>query len=418
MKVCITGTGVVCPSGLTVADLMAALTSNSSAITALPEAEEYGLTAMAGGCCPDAIEIPDIQPHLLKGLDRISIFSLSAAHQALVQAEAAGPLERSSIPIVWGSGMGGLTTLDEGYLSVLLHRKRRIRPVTVPYAMPSAPAFHLAHHLNLRGPSVTLSAACASSALAIAQGARLISAGEADVVVVGGCESMMAPIVRRAWQMAQAVCAVDPDAPAQSCRPFSARRSGFAMGEGAACLVLESMTHASARNASVLGWIRGIGHTTDAMHISKPDAASQTQAMQQALHHACVRPQDVCYVNAHGTATPVGDSSEGQAIAALFGEENAGVPVSATKAMHGHLIGAAGALEAIVTLQSMRSGQLPGNPHSQELDPVFENLNVFQGPLPLPVDSSRIAMSNSFAFGGVNVALVIEGARADMARQG
>ncbi|MFM8899941.1 MAG: beta-ketoacyl-[acyl-carrier-protein] synthase family protein [Burkholderiales bacterium] len=411
MKVCITGTGVVCPSGLTVASMMAALTSNLSAIVALPEAEEYGLTAMAGGTCPDEIDIPGIQPHLLRGLDRISIFSLSAAHQALLQAEKAGPLHRSSVPIIWGSGMGGLSTLDEGYLSVLLHRKRRIRPVTVPYAMPSAPAFHLAHHLNLRGPSFTLSAACASSALAIAQGARLISSGEAPMVVVGGCESMMSPIVRRAWQMAQAVCAVDDDSPAQSCRPFSARRSGFAMGEGAACLVLESAEHAAARNASVLGWLRGIGHTTDAMHISKPDAASQTLAMQQALHHAGVEPRDICYINAHGTATAVGDLSEGQAIEAVFAQENPKVPVSATKAMHGHLIGGAGALEAIVTLEAIRAGQLPGNPHSRELDPAFANVNVFQGPLPLPNDCKRIAMSNSFAFGGVNVALVLEGAR-------
>jgi 3-oxoacyl-[acyl-carrier-protein] synthase II len=408
MKVCITGTGVVCPSGTSVASTMAALTSNSSAIGALPEAEEYGLVAMAGGQCPDSIDIPDIAPHLMRGLDRISIFSLSAAHQALSQAELAGPLQRSPIPVIWGSGMGGLSTLDEAYRDLLLHRKRRVRPVTVPYSMPSAPAFHLAHHLGLRGPSVTLTVACASSALAIAHGARLISSGEANVVVVGGCESMMSPLVRRAWQMAQAVCGVDPSTPEQSCRPFSAQRSGFAMGEGAACLVLESCEHAAARGAPVLGWLRGIGHTTDAMHISKPDAEAQTLAMQQALNHAGIEPHEVCYVNAHGTATNVGDLSEGQAIAALFGATSPRVPVSATKAMHGHLIGAAGALEAIITLEAIRGGLLPGNPHSLDVDEAFANLNVFQGPMALTGESQRFALSNSFAFGGVNVTLALE----------
>lgn len=412
MKVCITGTGVVCPSGLTVEDTIAALTENSSAIIALPVADEYGLTDMAGGVCPDSLDIPGVAPQWLRGLDRVSLYSLSAAEQALRQSESSGaPLQRDIVPVVWGCGMGGMSTLEEAYMDLLVHRKRRARPATVPYSMPSSPAFYLAHHFGLRGPSSTLSVACASSALAIAQGARMIDSGQAEVVVVGGCESMLPPLVRRAWQMAQAVCGVDAAAPQQSCRPFSAHRSGFAMGEGAACLVLESISHAASRRATVLGWVRGIGHTTDACHISRPDAASQTLAMREALADAKINPGDICYLNAHGTATAVGDLSEGQAISDVFGAENPLVPISSTKAMHGHLIGAAGALEAIVTLEAVRRGQLPGNPHSKEVDAAFAQLNVFQGPLALAQDASRFAMSNSFAFGGVNVALIFEAAR-------
>jgi 3-oxoacyl-[acyl-carrier-protein] synthase II len=255
-----------------------------------------------------------------------------------------------------------------------------------------------------------MSVACASSALAIAQGARLIANGEADVVVVGGCESMLSPPVRRTWQMSQAVCGLDEAEPEASCRPFSARRSGFAMGEGAACLVLESQAHAAARGAVVLGWLRGVGHTTDAGHISRPDAAAQAQAMRLALKQAELAPKDIAYVNAHGTATGAGDVSEATAVLEVFGDTHPSVPISSTKAMHGHLIGGAGALEAIITLEALRMGVLPGNPHTPDVDPAFAALNAFEHPLTLSGSATRFAMSNSFAFGGVNAVLVLEAA--------
>jgi 3-oxoacyl-[acyl-carrier-protein] synthase II len=408
MRVCITGLGLVCPSGLDVPSTLAALWAGQSAIQALPASAEYGGAAMACGVCPDEVPLVDIAPHLVRGIDRVSLYSLASAQQALAQAEVAGPLARAEMPLVWGCSMGGLGTLDEAYQDLITHAKRRVRPTTVPYAMPSAAAFHVAHHLGVRGPSTTLTVACASSALAIAQGCRLVATGEAPAVLVGGAESMMKPATRRAWQMSQAVCDAELAQPEQSCRPFSAARHGFAMGEGGAALVLESEASARARGAQVLGWVRGWGHTTDALHISKPDTQAQIQAMQRALAHAEVAAQDISYLNAHGTATPAGDASEGAAILAVFG--NAGVPVSATKAQHGHLIGAAGALEAILTVASLRAGLLPGNPHSAPLDPALAELNVFQEPLALPPGAARLAISNSFAFGGVNVALVLEGA--------
>ena len=157
-----------------------------------------------------------------------------------------------------------------------------------------------------------------------------------------------------------------------------------------------------------MGWVRGVGHTTDALHISRPDAPSQAQAMRQALAHAGVQPQDISYLNAHGTATVVGDLSEGQAVRDVFGEHHSQLPVSSTKALHGHLIGGAGALEAIVTLEALRRGRVPGNPHSQDVDPAFADLNIFHEAMNLPPAPRRFGMSNSFAFGGVNAVLVLE----------
>lgn len=410
MRIAITGLGAICPSGSDVPTTMAALWHNRSAIRALPAFADYGLAPMACGVVSDDVSLPGIAPHLVRGIDRVSLFSIACAQEALAQAEAAGPLPRATMPLLWGCSMGGLGTLDEAYQDLITHAKRRVRPTTVPYAMPSAPAFHVAHHLGVRGPSTSLTVACASSALAIAQGCRLIASGEAQAVLVGGAESMMRPATRRAWQMSQAVCEAEAEHPEQSCRPFAQQRHGFAMGEGAACLVLESDDSVRARGAEVLGWVRGWGHTTDAAHISQPDLQAQAAAMRQALAHAGIEARDVAYLNAHGTATAAGDASEGRAILEVFGHDHPGLPVSSTKAHHGHLIGAAGALEAIVTLASLRAGLLPGNPHSAERDAALAELNVFQEPMALGAGASRLGLTNSFAFGGVNVALVVEAA--------
>ena len=215
-----------------------------------------------------------------------------------------------------------------------------MRPATIPYTMSSALAFQLAHHVGVRGPSLTVTVAGTSSALAIAQGARLIAVGEATVVLVrGGCDSMQTPLSLRAW---------------------------------------------------------------------RPDAPSQAQAMSQALTHSGVQPPDIRYVNAHGTAKVVGDLSEGPALREVFGEYHSQLPISSTKALHGHVIGGAGALEAIVTLEVLRCVRVPGNPHSQDVDPALANLNIFHEVMDLPPASRRFDMSNSFAFGGVNAVLVLE----------
>jgi len=412
MTVCITGMGVCTPAGTDVASLMHLLWEGRSAVQALPADEALGLQAVAGARFDGDIQLADIPPHLLRHVDRVSLMSLHSAQQALAAAEqGASPLPRDAMPLLWGCAMGGISTLDDAFHDLLTHGKRRTRPTTIPYTMPSAPAFHLAHFLGVRGPAMTLTVACASSALAIAQGCLMIRAGHAACVLVGGAESMMTPVALRGWQMTQALCPALPADPERSCRPFSASRSGFAMGEGAACLVLESADHARARGAAVLGWVRGCGHTTDAVHISRPDAASQALAMRQALAQGGVPADALAYVNAHGTATTTGDPSEAQSVADVLGRAAPHVVLGSTKGQHGHLIGAAGALEAIVTLEALRAGRLPGNPHADDLDPAFAGLHIPVATQPVGA-GRRLGLSNSFAFGGVNASLLLEAADA------
>ena len=246
-----------------------------------------------------------------------------------------------------------------------------------------------------------VSNACASSAQAIGEALRQIRRGEADLVLAGGAEAMLYPGMLRAWQAMGVMARPDPERPEQSCRPFDAARAGLVLGEGAAALVLESESHARRRGARPLAELAGYGSSCDALHLSRPDAAGQLRAMQAALADAGLQPAQIGYVNAHGTATDIGDAAEAQSLAALFGPR--GVPVSATKALHGHLLGGGGALELVAAVQALRRGRLPATAHlrTSELETQIDIVR----------DTPRVqrigaVMSNSFAFGGSNAVLV------------
>jgi 3-oxoacyl-[acyl-carrier-protein] synthase II len=411
MKIAITGLGTTCASGTSTAALMSSILSGQGAVRALNDVPEFGLTRAAAAICTDDLTIPSIAKHLLLDIDRVSLFSLHAAEQAIAQSESrhAAPLQRDSVAILWGCSMGGLSTLDAGYLDVLVRGKKRIRPTTVPMSMPSAPAFHVAHHFGLKGPVSTISAACASSALAIGQACKMIDRGEAQQMLVGGVDSMVAPTVLRAWQASGALASAHLGDPRLSCKPFDAQRQGFVMGDGAAALMLESEASARARKAEILGWVRGFGHTSDISHISRPGAASQAAAMRAALQDAGVRSvEEVGYVNAHGTATLVGDAVEAASIKDVFENYASRLPISSTKPLHGHLLGGAGALEAVITLLSLKEGMLPANANLENLSEDCAHLNVLREPT--RIAKGALALSNSFAFGGINSALVLEAA--------
>jgi 3-oxoacyl-(acyl-carrier-protein) synthase len=413
MKVAITGLGATCASGANTLELLDNLLKGQSSVRAIDDAPDIGLSRAVAAICSTELEIPGVKPHLLLDIDRVSLFSLHAAQQALAQAESqgAGLLARESLPVLWGCSMGGLSTLDAGYVDVMVRGRKRVRPTTVPMAMPSAPAFHVAHHFGLLGPVSTISAACASSALAIGQACRMIERGEASQVLVGGVDSMVAPTVLRAWQASGALARADLESPQQSCRPFDGERSGFAMGDGAAALLLESEESARARRAEVLGWVRGFGHTSDISHISRPSAASQVAAIRAALADASVADQEsVGYINAHGTATDVGDGVEASSIREVFQGYAERLPVSSTKALHGHLLGGAGALEAVVSLLALRRCVLPANAHLRTLGGDCAPLHVLREPT--AIRPGALALSNSFAFGGINAVLAIEAAQA------
>jgi 3-oxoacyl-(acyl-carrier-protein) synthase len=258
---------------------------------------------------------------------------------------------------------------------------------------------------QLRAAQLAISNACASSAQAIGEAVWLLRNGRADLALVGGSESMLHVGSALGWQAMGVMAPLEAEAPEQSCRPFDDARKGLVLGEGAAALVIETEAHALARGATPLAVLAGYGHSVDAVHLSRPDAAGQQRAMAAALRDAGLQPADIGYVNTHGTATDVGDAVEAQSITALFGAK--AVPISATKALHGHLIGAGGALELVATVQALRRQVLPVSAHVRQSQLAEQVDLITGGSRAVPL---RAAMSNSFAFGGSNVALVVAAA--------
>ncbi|MFI5230433.1 MAG: beta-ketoacyl-[acyl-carrier-protein] synthase family protein, partial [Gemmatimonadales bacterium] len=256
---------------------------------------------------------------------------------------------------------------------------------------------------GLRGPLVNVSTACSSSATAIGEGFHSIQAGYADTVIAGGSEALITDGNLRAWDAMQALAHADPDDPTRSCKPFSAARRGIVLGEGAAALVLEREDRARARGARIYAELVGYGNASDARGISKPDADGQVRAMHAALGEARLDPGGIDYVNAHGTATPVGDPIETQAIKQAFGAHARELPVSSTKALHGHLMGATGALELLVSIEALVHGVIPPTAHLDQPDPECDLDYVANEARTVPLDA---VMSNSFGFGGMNAVLI------------
>jgi len=257
---------------------------------------------------------------------------------------------------------------------------------------------------GLRGPFANFSTACSSSAMALGEAMRTIQAGRADAIVAGGAEALLTPGTLAAWQALRTLAPADAADPAASCKPFDKRRAGLVLGEGAAAFVLEDEAHARKRGAKIHGFLTGYGNSCDAVHMSRPDRDGQIRAMREALKEAALAPEDIAYINAHGTATAVGDVVEAEAINAVFG--NAPVRVSSTKSLHGHLLGGAGALEFAVALHALEEGLLAPTAFLEQPDPACKLNHV-------ALRAERIAppkavMSNSFAFGGSNVVLIAQ----------
>lgn len=394
-RIAVTGLGVVSPHGDCPDGLFDALLQGRSAIA--PVFPELARPAAAASVDFDASRwFTKLQ---LAGVDRVSQLAVAAAGlamQAAGAAEAAAPERRG---VYMGCGMGGAAALEAAYRG-----GSRVPPLTIPAFMPNAPAAHIAMRHQARGPVLTYSVACASSSVAIAEAAKALRSGEVDLAIAGGAESLIVPGVVLAWQAMQTLAGFAPGEAASCCRPFAADRSGFALGEGAACLVLEPMDKARARGATIHAELAGWGLSCDASHLTKPDAEGQRRAIAAALALAGLAPGDVGYCNAHGTATRVGDPIEREALAAVWGEHLDGLRVSSTKSMHGHLLGGAGALEAVITVLALRRRQLPPNAFCREVDPACRLNLVAAG----DADAPRLeaAISNSFAFGGTNSVLL------------
>lgn len=396
----ITGLGAVAPHGDSPEAIFAAVMRGESAVQAVfPELPKP--TAAATTTFDQTRWFNKLQ---LAGVDRVSQLAVAAADLAIKDANATD-CDPERIGIYVGCGMGGAGSLEAAYRGA----SNRVPPLTVPAFMPNAPASHIAMRQKVLGPVLTYSVACSSSAIAIAEAAKAVQSGEVDIAIAGGTEALIVPGVVLAWQAMQTLASFDPADPqgaARSVRPFSADRSGFALGEGSAFLVIESEARAKARGARRYATLSGWGISTDATHLTKPDAPGQARALRAALKRAGLQPRDVGYCNAHGTATRIGDPIECEALAQVWGSDLDRLRVSSTKGLHGHLLGAAGALEAMLTVLALHQRQLPPNANLTEADPACALNLVAENGLAAP--QLEAAISSSFAFGGSNAVLLFQ----------
>ena len=339
--------------------------------------------------------------------DRVAHLSWIAAREALEHSGLKNLPENilDRCGIFWGTAFGGANTLESAFDDIFIKQKQRVRPFTVIGVMANGAAALISLKTGFKGPSMTYATACASSAHAIGEAYRSIKHGYCDRAIAGGAESLFTAASIKSWEALKTLATPDAKNIASSCKPFSKNRSGFILGEGAAAIMLESLSSANERGAIILGEIIGYGACSDSTHITKPDPLGQAKAMQQSLDEAGLNSAEVVYINAHGTATQVGDIAETISLKKIFGDEGAKrLSISSTKAIHGHTLGAAGALELLITIQAMQKGIAPGTAFLEIPDPDCD-LNF------LPLRSVEIpipyAISNSFAFGGSNVSLLL-----------
>lgn len=409
-RVAITGLGVISAVGTGSSVFFQSLLSARSGIQAVDIPFPTGTESVLAG----AIDF-DPDPHFprarLLTMDRVSQFALVAGREAMAQAglaAEAGTLPNGLNPerfgVSLGTGSGGAGSTEAAYTSLLEQKVARLRPMTVVLAMNNAIAAHVSMEFGLKGPSSTVSNACASSATSIGEAFRQIRHGYADAMLAGGSEALLNRGTIKAWQAMHTLAKPHADGPETSCRPFSIDRTGLVLAEGAAMLVLEEWESAKRRGANILAELCGYASTTDAHHLTQPDAQGQARAMTLALADAGLQPSDIGYLNAHGTATDVGDVVETNAIKLAFQDLAPRLPISSSKGVHGHAMGAAGAMEFIASVMALRAGQLPPTAFLNNPDPRCDLDYV---PLtPRDATGIRAVMSNSFAFGGSNAVLI------------
>lgn len=407
-RVAISGVGVVSPLGCSVAEVYGNAYSGRSAIHRLEGPFAHRLSApLAATVKFDGAAY--FEPAKLRLLDRASQFALVAANQAFTDGRSdSDPVDRSRIGVFVGTGMGGSQSNDDGYKTLYGDGSDRIKPFTVLMGMHNASAAWIAIEHKLRGPSLTYSTACSSSAVAIGEAWLRVASGGLDLAIAGGAEAPLSFGSMKAWEALHTLADIDADEPSASCKPFSKNRSGMVLGEGAAMVVLEPWDRAVARGAPILGELLGYGLATDIGHITRPSIGGQAAAMRAALQSAALEPSVIDAINAHGTGTLVNDLVETAAIKAVFGERAYGIPISATKALHGHLLGATGALECVLSLLAMQHSVALPTMHLDTPDPECDLDYVPH------VSRNNVAvrtmLSNSFAFGGTNAVLVLRAA--------
>ena len=403
-RVVITGLGAVTPIGNTVATYWAGLQSGANGVAPIT------LFDASKHACRFAAEVKDfdpsgvLDPKETKRWDRFCQFGVVAAKEALAQSGLEiTDANRQRIGVIIGSGVGGLLTMETQAHVLEGKGPGRVSPFTVPMMIPNMATGLAAIALGVQGPSSAVATACAAGSNAIGDAFRLLQQGHADAMVCGGAESAITPLGVAGFASAKALSFRNDD-PATASRPFDAERDGFVIGEGAGILVLETLEHAQARGAEILGEVVGYGMTCDAHHITSPipGGLGGARAMSLALADAGLKADDIDYVNAHGTSTPANDSNETAAIKTALGERAMAIPVSSTKSMTGHLLGGSGGIEAVAAVLALQNGVVPPTINHQNPDPACD-LDVVPNQAREQIIST--ALSNSFGFGGHNVCL-------------
>ncbi len=401
-RVVITGMGCVSALGLNARDTWATMREGRSGIAPLTGLQASDLRTPVAAQLKGYDPLAHFDEKRLVMLDPVSQYALVAAREAMAQAglDCRGELAERAAVII-GTGIGGASTQDQMAKRLYGEGNPRVHPMAIVRVMPNAPASQISLEMGLRGPVFAVASACASANHAIGQALMLLQAGVADVALTGGVEACITVGTVKAWE-AMRVMADD------TCRPFSKGRRGLVLGEGAGVFVLETLDHALARGANILAELAGSGMSADAADIVMPDAGGAARAMRAALAHARLSPQDVGYINAHGTGTAANDKTETRAIQAVFGEQARPqarrLAVSSTKSMHGHALGAGGALELVAVIGALREGVLPPTINYLEPDPECDLDVVPNEAVQRPVQA---ALSNSFAFGGLNAVLAL-----------
>lgn len=398
-RVAITGTGAVSAAGSDMAALWAAARDGRSGVSALEFEHARGNRVLIGASVIgfDPAQIAD--EAAIRSSDRFALFALHAAREAVSQAGLdENCLRGPRTAVIMGTGIGGVGTLEVGFRAY--NNAERLDTFAIPKAMPSSAAAQLGMAFGITGPSFTVTSACASSSQAIGLALQLIRSNAVDRVITGGAEACLTPGSMRGWEQLRVLTN-------DACRPFSVGRSGMVIGEGAGICVLEAEDAVQARGGRALGWLAGYGTTSDARDLLLPDVTGARAAMQAALADAGLAPEAIGYVNAHGTGTVANDINEAAALREVFGPGLDAIPVSSSKPIIGHTLGAAGALELLVTLAALRSQTVPPQINCKQPDPRCA-LNL---PLGGAISHAfSAALSNSFAFGGVNACLVLRAA--------
>ena len=401
MKIVVTGLGVTSPLGGDVKSSWESLLAGKSGISTLeqPWVAQYEIpVTFAGQAKVAASEI--LTPQECKRLDPSSQFALIAAREAWTDA-GTPEVAPERLAVEFSTGIGGVWTLLDAFDTLKERGPRRVLPMTVPMLMPNGPAAAIGMDLAARGGVRTAVSACASSTEAIANAITRLNSGEVDIVVAGGCEAAIHPLPISAFAAMHATSRRN-DEPEKASRPYDVNRDGFVMGEGAGAMVLETEAHALARGAKIYAYLVGGSVTSDAYHITAPDpeGSGAARAVFSALEQAGAKPEDVVHINAHATSTPVGDIAEYTALKRVFGDHLENIAVSATKASTGHLLGGAGAIEAVFTVLALKERTAPPTINLDDQDPEIP-LDVVTSPRALPT-GPILAISNSFGFGGHN----------------